>query len=353
MKILQLTFTYGNNMGAMLQAYALNKTLESMGNECYFLPFYEKPFEILKKKTNLVSAVLKLLRNYKKRNYTPAWVRNFNQFLYNTCQFAPYTQLDQLSKIQNEYDLFIVGSDQIWNVKTYNCEHCLLKWVEDKNKRFSYAASLGSYSIRLKNDPIATAIKDFSTVSFREKIDYEDAMRNGIDCRLDIDPTFLVDKSHWEEITNEKYSYLENCVALFGYDEKSYEFAKKYAKEKKLKLVIANYFGNRAFPGTKILNPPTPTDMLSIIRYASCVVTHSYHVFILSLNLNKQVFYTSHNGKKVNNRFDTVIELFDLQNRETDIENINCQVDWCEFNRRLYELREKSLRYLKGITHND
>lgn len=56
MKILQFTFTYGNNLGAMLQAYALNKVLTDMGNDCYFQPFFEKPFELPKSKPGLFTA---------------------------------------------------------------------------------------------------------------------------------------------------------------------------------------------------------------------------------------------------------------------------------------------------------
>lgn len=340
-------------MGAMLQAYALNKILEGLGHESYFLPFYDKPFELQKQKLNFANTFLKFLRNYKNRNYTNRWMYEFNHFLYDNCKFVHFTKMDELSKIQHNYDLFIVGSDQVWNVNTYHCEQCLLQWVEDKNKRFSYAASLGTYSIRLKNDPVANAIKDFAGISFREKLDYEDAKRNGINCRIDIDPTFLIDKSHWESITNEEYSYLKSYVVLFGYDKKSFDFAKKYAEAKNLKLIIANYFGNRVFFGTKIINPSTPLDALSIIKYSACVVTHSYHSFILALNLNKPVFYTALSQNKTNSRFETVTDMFDLHNRETEYTNINEQVDWDKFNMKLAELRDSSMQYLKRITKND
>ena len=340
-------------MGAMLQAYALNKTLESLGNECYFLPFYENPFSLPNTRLNFVNYMLKFARNYKKRNYTDNWMYNFNHFLYDHCKFAPFTQLDQLYQIQNDYDIFIVGSDQVWNMNAYNNRHCLLEWVNDKNKCFSYAASLGDYSIRLKNDPVAKCIKNFSGISFREKIDYEDARRNGIKCRIDLDPTFLIDKIQWEELTDKKYSYLENSITLFGYDKQSFAFAEKYARQNKLKIVIANYFGNRFFPGIKIINPCTPTEMLSIIKYSNCVVTHSYHGFILSLNLNKQVFYTPRSTGKSNSRFETVLDFFDLQNCETDVKNINCKINYKKFNEKRYELREGSLNYLKRITQND
>lgn len=342
-------------MGAMLQAYALNKTLTDLGNDCYFLPFYEKPFEIIKTKPNIKEKVLSTLRRFKSRQYTDKWFKQFNQFLYDNCQFAPYVELDKLNSIEKDYDKFIVGSDQVWNVMAFNSDYCLLKWVSDPSKKCSYAASLGAYSIRMQNDPVLETIKEFDCISFRENIDYEDAKRNGVVGRLDLDPTFLIDKSHWQELVDSKYQYLKDYVCLFGFDKASYEFAKNYAKKNGLKIIVVNYFGNRILPGIKILNPPSPTELLSVIAYANCIVTHSYHVFILSLNLNRQVFITKSmlaSGKSAS-RFDTITDMFELENREAKVENVDCVVDWDKFNCQLSERRKDSLNYLRRMTEND
>ena len=351
MKILQLTFTYGNNLGAMLQAYALNKVLTDMGNDCYFLPFFENPFQLMETRKSLKGRLLSAFRRLKKREYTDKWFCEFNQFLYSKCKFAPFIAFDKLSQIENDYDLFLVGSDQVWNVSTFRTEHCLLQWVAQKEKRCSYAVSLGNYSIRLKNDPVLNAIETFDAISFRERIDYEDARRNGVPCRMDVDPTFLVDRAEWVGLVNESYAFLENSVCMFGYDKASFAFAKAYAQQHGMKLVIVNYFGNRLFPGIKILNPSSPIDLLSILFYAGCVVTHSYHVFIVSLNLNKQVFVTKlHSSGKSANRISTVNGQFGLFDREAKPENMNACMDWAQFNERLSKLREDSLNYLKRIT---
>ena len=338
-------------MGAMLQAYALNRVLTEMGNDCYFLPFYEHPFLLVETKMNFKDKILAFFRRYKGRQYTNAWFRDFNQFLHNECKFAPYVSFEKLKEIEDQYDLFLVGSDQVWNVSTFNSECCLLKWVSNQKKKFSYAVSLGSYSIRMKNDYVLDAIQNFEHVSFRERIDYEDANRNGVNCRLDLDPTFLLGKEEWAKKVKPQYEFLKKSICVFGYDTKSFDFAKQYAKKMRLNMVVVNYFGNRIFPGIKILNPASPVDLLSIIYYAQCVVTHSYHVFIISLNLNKQVFITKNHGtRKTTNRFDTVLETFALEDRETNFENISKTVDWNNFNTKLQEHRKNSLEYLRGIT---
>lgn len=354
MNILQLTFTYGNNVGGMLQAYALNRVLTDMGNDCRFLPFFESPFTLQPEKLSAKGRFLRWLRWYKHRNYTNEWFYQFNRFLYDHCQFAEYVPLDQLASIQNDYDMFLVGSDQVWNIPVFQTQHCLLEWVSDKKKRSSYAASLGNYSIRLKNDPVGEAIANFQNISFREELDYEDAKRNGLDCRLDIDPTFLLDQTHWYSLTDDSYTAYENCVALFGYSKDTFEFAKKYAKEHKKKLVIVNYFGNKIFPGIRIVNPSTPLELLSIMRYSACTVTHSYHVFIVSLNLNTPVFYQCKTtAGKTGNRFQTVVNRFGLHGREAIPCNVNQEIDWAAFNRKVAELRDDSLAYLRRITSCD
>lgn len=353
MKILQLTFTYGNNMGAMLQAYALNRVLRELGNECHLLPMYEDAFHLPKQNLNIENKIFRILRFYKNRNYTDAWFYRFNQFLYDHCAFAPYVSMEELSALESAYDLFLVGSDQVWNALQYDTAPYFLEWVGDKKKRCSYAASLGDYSIRLKNDPVAKKIREFDNISFRERMDYEDALRNEMQCRLDLDPTFLLTREQWMELTQKPYGDLQDCVVLFGYDKSSFQFAKAYAREKGKRFCIVNYFGNRMFPGISIYNPSSPLELLSVIRHAYCVVTHSYHVFILSLNLNKQVFCSEWKNTKRGNRMQTVVDLFDLKNRTARLDNMDCVIDWEMFNKKLEGERQRSLAFLRSVTGHD
>lgn len=354
MKILQLTFTYGNNMGAMLQAYALNRVLTEMGNECELLPFFEHPFELNRDKS-LRGKISQVLKQYKGRYYSDEWFSQFNHFLYQRCKFAGYTDLEQLSKLEQDYDLFLAGSDQVWNMQNYDSKYCLLQWVSAPQKRASYACSLGNYSIRLRNDPVSEAIRQFPVASFREKMDYEDAVRNGISSRIDVDPTFLLEKAQWEDLCDMSYMKFENRVVVFGYDKIAFNFAKEYCRKYNLEMVIVNYFGNRVFPGIQIVNPADPLGLLSIIKYAACVVTHSYHVFILSLNMNKRVFVSNLLDRKTKstNRFDTVISRFGIKNIEATIENSDNKTNWEELNYALSIARNESKLYLRRLTNND
>ena len=92
---------------------------------------------------------------------------------------------------------------------------------------------------------------------------------------------------------------------------------------------------------------------MAVIQYANCVVTHSYHVFIVSLNLNTRVFVTKNSGNKTASRFETVMLLFELSNRETDVNSIDAEIDWKAFNEKLSVMRKESIAYLRSITGND
>ena len=119
--------------------------------------------------------------------------------------------------------------------------------------------------------------------------------------------------------------------------------------------MVINYFGNHLLPGIKNINPPSPIELLSVIAYANCIITHSYHVFILSLNLNTKVFINTRSFKNLKsyNRFSTVIEMFKLKGLESEICNIDNNIDWDKFNSILKREREESINYLKRMSEND
>ena len=72
----------------------------------------------------------------------------FNNFLKKNMTFTPEIEKDELSNLNELYDCFISGSDQVWNLDiTKQDSAFFLDFVDEKKKRKTYAASFGYNNI--------------------------------------------------------------------------------------------------------------------------------------------------------------------------------------------------------------
>lgn len=138
MKVGILTFHRAINYGAVLQTFALQKVLsrycecEVIDYRCKYIENLYKPFNISKDRfiRSLISTILK----YRSRKIK---MIKFYKFLDNNVKLSPSFNKSDLKNIEDNYDVFITGSDQVWNNscagfdKTY-----FLDFVSDKRKKF-------------------------------------------------------------------------------------------------------------------------------------------------------------------------------------------------------------------------
>lgn len=120
MKIGILTFHYANNYGAVLQAYGLQEVLKSMGHQVEFVdyrnPLIEKRMDYFGLKSNSIIKVLyRLLFNYTSLSERK---KIFDGFRKDYLSISKRINSSDLSN--TDYDILIVGSDQIWNPSLTN-----------------------------------------------------------------------------------------------------------------------------------------------------------------------------------------------------------------------------------------
>ena len=145
MKIGILTFHRALNYGAVLQCYALKKTLQKCNVsvevidyrnkfiEKFYSPFYIEKFNIRKIGYMFYSFYSKCKRNiiFKqfRRDYLSLSNRTYNQ--------------NNISDADYEYNAIIVGSDQVWNFNLSDRDETYLLDFVNTARRFAYAASFG------------------------------------------------------------------------------------------------------------------------------------------------------------------------------------------------------------------
>ena len=112
--------------------------------------------------------------------------------------------------IPPNFDLYIIGSDQVWGTNCTNgIDKVYLGFFKRKSnsKLASYAISSNLESINILGASlIQNSLANFNHLSFRESIISEKLStftKKRIDTHLD--PTLIVDKETWMKISNNKY----------------------------------------------------------------------------------------------------------------------------------------------------
>lgn len=323
-KIATLTFHRAINYGAVLQAYALQKSIEKFGYDTEILDyrsdFLEKlhnPHDLRKYKSILRYGYA-ILRNSVKKDNRKAFYSFSEKYL----KLSKVYNRENIKDAADEYKAVIVGSDQVWN---YNCTNFdktyFLDFLPDGKQKYSYAASVG---IKLESPEIRNEYKkllsDFSVRSVREAQAQKELEKLGLSAEVALDPTLLLKPEEWRKIATapkkKPGKYL--LVYVITATPTIFSAAKKISKKYGLQIIYINEFLFNK-PGVKNVSKITPTEWLWLFDNAEYIVTNSFHGTAFSVNFEKQ-FYVEPLPVKtnVNSRIYDLLTLLDLQNRIID-----------------------------------
>jgi hypothetical protein len=369
-----LTFQNSDNYGALLQAYALQKTVEKLGAESeiidYISPNKKDMYGLIKigkgySAKNFIASLVKLPK--KISLYTSA--KKFRKEYLNLTSKKYYSHAD-LSENQEHWDKFIVGSDQVWNYRNTRFDHAyLLSFVNDDNKKNSYAASFGVDSIEetpsekiLKFNPGISNLKgeyskylsSFKNISVREEVGIKIVKELiGKDTRLVLDPTLLLDKNEWIDQLDGIDSKYNNYILLYTLDNRKeiFEYAKAISDKLNRKVVL---IGNKKMAKKYgfIFDNPSILGFVKLFETASFIITDSFHGCAFSINLEKQFMPFYHSGKKTYSRIDNLLKMADIQSRKTFDTDHNTdynQLDYDKIKVAMEQYRDQSKSYIEKV----
>lgn len=341
MKIGILTFWNSNdNYGQQLQLYALQKFLRDNGHDVYLIR-YNSQNDILG--DNLVGKIKKIF-NPKLVIRHLVYLRkkkiSQKEEIENTRDFVNFraSNVNQSEIIYNSYnelkenppaaDLYIVGSDQVWNFnnlplyRVKNCIHAFfLDFGDRKIKKISFAASWGVKT--LPQDyikEITPLIQKFNYVTVRETSGLELCKMCGYKTPITmIDPTILVNKSDYRLLYEKENLPLlkEKFLLIYRLNNDScFQMDKilSFAKTKNLKIVYIT--GNGLIDKYEKTFATIP-EWIWYIDNADYVITNSFHCCVFSILFHKQFVAIPIRGrnKDMNTRLDSLFELFKMKNR--------------------------------------
>lgn len=289
MRVGILTFHDALNYGAVLQAYALKAELDKIC-ECDIINYYNAYFHKEPKQSGIKSLVSNLL-------YGRQWTcraEKFEQFRKDfLCVGNEKFSDKDLLKLNNKYDAFIVGSDQVWNLSCSGGSHSyFLDFVNENEKKYSYAASFGAEHPILGQTEI-DLLKSFNLISVREKSAVE-YLENKINkpIKAVLDPTFLLTETQYVQNfalkeKNKRKKYILLYEVLNGYKIEAY--ARRLAQKCKLNIICISQ-SNKLRHGMHVVRSSGPIDWLNLFYNAEYVVTNSFHGLAFSLIFHKQFF---------------------------------------------------------------
>ncbi|MCC8013763.1 MAG: polysaccharide pyruvyl transferase family protein [Eubacterium sp.] len=346
MKIGLLTFTDGTNYGQRLQNYALQEAIRREGHEVFTI----KQKHIYSKKHMIKEAVNGMV-NRKKKLAEQARINSFERFNNRYISFYE-KEIEENSEysveLNNYFDLFIAGSDQIWNPNSPFVNSNFFMEFADKHKRASYAPSFSVDIIPESScKSFASWLKAIPALSIRELrgANIIKAL-TGRDAKLVLDPTLLLTAEEWNAVCKKTASSVSNSpyvLTLFLGEE--YENEIKYIQEK-TKLPVLTLKDIYSF---------SPDEFLQCVKEAKLVLTDSYHVTVFSMIFSKPfiVFDRRSKGSGMSSRFETLDYYFDIKNRFwNNIKDDTCswlKNDGISYSSKIEGLREESLRYLLSI----
>lgn len=353
-KVGVITFHNYDNYGAILQSYALQRRLKELGTEPeiidYHCEYISNPFRLVNlKKKGLFNYIYGAIGNI---CYIPRR-RKCNMFRKNMKYSEPVFR-GNMGKVADKYDVYMAGSDQIWDYKLTNFDQTyFLDFVAEGKKKCSYAASIGEHLPPEEyQKKYSELLKDFDEILVRESYGAEVVEKlTGKKPSCACDPTLLLTADEWNEMLVEpkvKGKYI--LVYQLGINKDIVQFVKRLQKKTGCKVVYI------PFPLIGLLKCSCkiaigPAEWMGLFKNAEYVVSDSFHGVVFSLLFNRP-FFAKVDGHHKNRRVEELLKLINLSDRAFDRvtdDRLTEKIDFTYANQQLEKLRQESMNQLKRV----
>lgn len=366
MKVELITLHRVTNFGSLLQTYASQKMLTSLGVNVEVVDFVPEGLSfkraIWPKGHSTIKKAIKLLPNIIVNAFQYSMV---DQFLRSNINISKkrYKSYHDLEKDAPEADVYISGSDQLWNTQNNNPKDDIkayyLQFAAPGKKRIAYSGSFGRYDFSEKEKMnMRNWLFQYDAISVREEAGVRFINELGIDGAIHVlDPTLLLDKDMWSNFVNkERPSYNYVFVYNLNRNKTVEKIAKKIAKMKKIEIInFADTFEFIRGAKNRLFNKPE--DLVYFIKNADYVVTDSFHGTAFSINFNTPFFTVP--APRFNTRLESILTLTELKDAcyitSSTISDqiIDQEIEWEKVNSILLKERKKASNFLKGALYDE
>lgn len=336
------------NLGNRLQNYALQESIKYLGLDVFTVQ-RERP---------LLSVKMKLISMF--NNYIREIIGTrgglYHRFNRKNINFSKYyaTANEYEEGIEQHFDYFIAGSDQIWNPYYAVPEKdlvgvCDLLVFAKSCQKISYAASFGvSILPQEKKELYTSALKDFSALSVREESGAKMIRElTGREADIVLDPTLLLSAGDWYKISRKPFhlKMKKNYALVYALGEDDRNIYNELScAERQCVIDILKKDKNGRYPAVG------PSEFLYLIAHAERVLTNSFHATVFAILFHKPVRTFPRKGIDMSSRIVSLAELLGIREHFTEdgIFYLEHGMDYEEIEKRIEKAKINSLNYLKN-----
>lgn len=358
-KIAIVTWLGWGNFGTSLQSYALHQTLSLMGYEVCILLKYSAVNTLKALLRRLLPTpvrqrcVGRRLRDSREASLSSlpggGKLQRFHSESYNV---RPYYRLLPQPWLRRAVDVYLTGSDQIWNTYFSFDPLYFLTFAGDR-KRVAYASSLGVASVHPRRAVrVKAALQAFAHIAVREETGAEVLRRltDREDIRTVLDPTFLLSRQSWSAMAAEaeiEIALPERYVLAYFVGDRPHYASQLQSVMRACgvghAVILPAYERVVAAPdgesremtvdGAMVYRHAAPREFVRLVERATAVCTDSFHAACLSMIFEKDFVVTKRfdDGDKLsqNSRIYDLLRRFGLQSRILD-DKSGAEPEWRE-----------------------
>lgn len=310
MKIGIITIHNSPNYGASLQAFALWKYITDCGHDCEIIDLHrphQADFVPSNKyvacrhhnesiKTKIKKRIMGLLGKGRCKYLTNEAQEKFDAFNSQIRLSRPFLGVDELYSNPPIYDVYITGSDQLWNPTQPFCiEPYFLTFAPKGKKKMSYASSIGITELTAKEKELfKISLLQYDEISVRE-LQAKRLLQNltGMEITQVADPTFLLPIETWKSISV-KPNMPEKYLLLFtlGFNKQLLDYSINIGNQSGLSIVYLTAIQPKNEETYKAVTDAGPREWIGYIANAEMVITDSFHGTVFSIITGANNFFT-------------------------------------------------------------
>ena len=362
-----------NNFGSLLQTYATQQTINRLGYDCEIIDYkYPNGYHLERIKNNNPYAVTKLslvsrIRAHFYSKYVSPEIVGKKTALFAKERKAllklsqTYESRESLMSNPPSYDIYVTGSDQVWNPRyLYDDTSFMLPFVSG-SKKIAFSASFGCTEIDERHQSMMRPLLEgYQHISTREESGVELVQEIcGKQAVCTCDPTLLLNKEDWKAVFNDtplvKGKYI--LCYILTYTANPYPYAYRLVKyiQRILKMDVIFIDENGRYwcdLRNKSFQIYGPREIINLFQNASFVISSSFHGAAFSLNFRKDFYSIFPKGVK-DERQESLLRKVGALDRlvrvgdEFPAEDSVLIKNWSEIEMHLTEYVSMSREYLK------
>ena len=361
MKTGLVTFYHIHHYGALLQAAATERAVESLGSQCEIIDYYVNQDNGLFRKPTGVGSAAADAHTPQHYKALKARYQRFETIAKDHLRVSAhrFESLEELRSAVLPYDLILSGSDQIWNPKIFPDGRFdpVFFGAFSQRRRIAYAPSFGIPHIpEGMEEELRGYLKQFSHISVRERQGQRIVKDlTGQEVPVVLDPTLLLTRDQWSAMAAPpglSGGYiLCYCISRPG---ALAPYIHQLAEKTGLPVVQLCGIRQKVHPRARCVLDAGPAEFLSLFQNASYVCTNSFHGTVFSVQFQKPFFTAVAPGELAepeSSRTFSILSRLGLTERiigKGDTAGWEDAIDWTAVESRLDLARQSSLDYLRA-----